>query len=102
MARDSACEKPGGGWGFAYDPRIGDAFKRGPIDDIDLWSMWEAIRRPTLVLRGALSDLLPREAAEEMTRRGPKARLREFAGVGHAPALLSDDQISVVRDFLLG
>ena len=102
MARDSAREKPGGGWGFAYDPRIGDAFKRGPIDDIDLWSMWEAIRRPTLVLRGALSDLLPREAAEEMTRRGPKARLREFPGVGHAPALLSDDQISVVRDFLLG
>ena len=101
MARDSAREKPGGGWGFAYDPRIGDAFNQGPIDDINLWSMWEAIRRPTLVLRGAHSDLLPREVAKEMTRRGPKAMLVEFPGVGHAPALLNEDQVSPVREFLL-
>ena len=44
MARDSAREKHGWGWGFAYDPRIGDAFKRGPID-IDLWSKPFADRR---------------------------------------------------------
>ena len=74
---------------------------QGPIDDINLWSMWEAIRRPTLVLRGAHSDLLPREVAKEMTRRGPKAMLVEFPGVGHAPALLNEDQVSPVREFLL-
>jgi pimeloyl-ACP methyl ester carboxylesterase len=102
MAQDSAREKPGGGWGFAYDPRIGDAIKEGPLEDVDMWPVWDKVRCPTLVLRGAVSDLLTRAAAEEMTRRGPKARLVEFAGIGHAPALLSEDQISAVRDFLLG
>jgi pimeloyl-ACP methyl ester carboxylesterase len=100
MAQDSAREKPGG-FGFAYDPRIGDAFKQGPLEDVDMWPVWDKIRCPTLVLRGADSDLLTREAAEEMMRRGPKAKLAEFAGIGHAPALLDEDQISVVRDFLL-
>ena len=100
MAQDSAREKPGG-FGFAYDPRIGDAFKQGPLEDVDMWPVWDKIRCPTLVLRGADSDLLTREAAEEMTRRGPKAKLAQFAGIGHAPALLGEDQISVVRDFLL-
>jgi pimeloyl-ACP methyl ester carboxylesterase len=100
MARDSAREKPGG-LGFAYDPGIGGAFEEGPLEDVEMWPVWEAIRCPTLVLRGALSDLLPREAANEMTRRGPKARLVEFQGVGHAPALLSEDQIAAVGAFLL-
>ena len=101
MAKDSARKKPEGGWGFAYDPRIGDAFKQGPLEDVDLWPVWDAIRCPTLLVRGALSDLTSRETAEEMTRRGPKAKVVEFAGIGHAPALLSEDQIAVVRDFLL-
>jgi pimeloyl-ACP methyl ester carboxylesterase len=101
MAKDSARKKAEGGWGFAYDPRIGDAFKQGPLEDVDLWPLWDAIRCPTLLVRGALSDLTSRETAEEMTRRGPKAKVVEFAGIGHAPALLSEDQIAVVRDFLL-
>ena len=63
--------------------------------------MWDAIQSPTLVLRGAESDLLTHEAAAEMTRRGPKAKLTELPGIGHAPALLSEDQIGAVRDFLL-
>jgi pimeloyl-ACP methyl ester carboxylesterase len=101
MAADMAEEKPGGGWGFAYDPAIANAFKAGPIEEVDLWQMWDAIRAPTLVLRGADSDLLSRATAEDMTRRGPKAKLAEFAGIGHAPALLSKDQIGPIRDFLL-
>ena len=100
LASDSAREKPGG-FGLAYDPGIAAAFKAGPLEDVDLWPVWDKINCPTLVLRGAVSDLLPREAAEEMTRRGPKARLVEFAGIGHAPALVAEDQIAVVRDFLL-
>jgi len=54
------------------------------------------------VLRGETSDVLPAAAAAEMTRRGPRARLVEIAGVGHAPALMSDDQIAIVRDWLAG
>lgn len=101
MAMDMSQRKPGGGWGLAYDPRIADAFKTGPIKDVDMWPMWDAIQSPTLVLRGADSDLLTRDAAEEMTTRGPKVKVIELAGIGHAPALLSEDQIGAIRDFLV-
>ncbi len=66
-----------------------------------LWAAFDAIRCPTLLLRGAESDLLSRATADEMTRRGPKPRLHEFAGVGHAPTLVAPGQIAVVREFLL-
>jgi pimeloyl-ACP methyl ester carboxylesterase len=60
------------------------------------------MRCPTLVLRGAHSDLLTKSTVDEMARRGPKAKVIEIAGVGHAPTLLHADQIKLVRDFLLG
>ena len=49
---DGAREKPGGGYGFSYDPRLGDPYKAGPVGDVDLWSVWDAVRCPTLLLRG--------------------------------------------------
>ena len=66
-----------------------------------LWAAFDMIRCPMLLLRGADSDLLSRATAEEMTRRGPQPRLREFAGVGHAPTLVAPGQVAVVREFLL-
>jgi pimeloyl-ACP methyl ester carboxylesterase len=54
-----------------------------------------------LLLRGAESDLLTRETAQQMTTRGPKATLIEIPGVGHAPMLMEDSQIAMVKDFLL-
>ena len=66
-----------------------------------LWHAYDAIACPTLLLRGADSDLLTRETARAMTERGPKARLHEFAGVGHAPTLVVPEQVDVVRGFLL-
>ncbi len=91
-----------GGYGLAYDPAIGDAFRVNPTADIDLWALWDRIACPVLVLRGAESDLLTRDVAAEMTRRGPKAELIELAGCGHAPALMAANQIAAVRDWLLG
>jgi pimeloyl-ACP methyl ester carboxylesterase len=35
-----------------------------------------------------------------MTERGPKARVVEFPGIGHAPALMAADQIAAIEDFL--
>ncbi|HCK82711.1 MAG TPA: alpha/beta hydrolase [Candidatus Competibacteraceae bacterium] len=84
-----------------YDPGIADIFKTMELKDIDLWPVWDAIRCPTLVLRGAQSDVLDHADAVAMTERGPKATLIEFPGMGHAPALMSEDQIAVVRDWLL-
>ena len=89
-----------GTWGMSYDPGIGAAFRKGPVQDINLWPYWDTITCPTLVLRGAESDLLLRQTAEEMRTRGPRAKVVEFAGIGHAPMLMSDDQIKIVKDFL--
>ena len=66
-----------------------------------LWAAFDAIRCPTLLLRGADSDVLSRATADEMTKRGPRPRLHEFAGVGHAPTLVAPGQVAVVREFLL-
>lgn len=98
---DSARRKPDGSYGFAYDPHIADAFKTTPPEGVDLWPVWEAVKCPLLLLRGAVSDVLPREVADEVIRRILQTKLVEFAGIGHAPPLLTEDQISSIRDFLL-
>ena len=99
--------KPDGdGWTLRCDPGIAVPFRAvtpemAAAGEVALWAAYDAIRCPTLLLRGADSDLLSRETAQAMTQRGPKARLREFAGVGHAPMMVVPDQVAVVREFLL-
>jgi pimeloyl-ACP methyl ester carboxylesterase len=91
-----------GSWRMHYDPALATAFTAQPLDrDMELWSVYDAIRCPTLVLRGEQSDVLTRQTAQAMSGRGPRARTVEFANVGHAPTLLHEDQIQVVADFLL-
>ena len=90
-----------GRWGMGYDPGIAVPFAQAAASDIDLSRYWDAITCPTLLLRGEQSDILPRETALQMTRRGPRPKLVEFRGIGHAPMLMAADQIAVVRDFLL-
>jgi len=93
-----------GGLGLAYDPKIGDAFRAQPagdaMQDLEFWQFYDRISCPTLVLRGTQSDILRATDAAVMGGRGPYAQVIEFAGVGHAPALMADDQIAAIRDFL--
>jgi pimeloyl-ACP methyl ester carboxylesterase len=89
-----------GSWRPHYDPRIVEPFPAGD-KDVDVWPIYDAVRCPTLLIRGELSDLVSRDTVGEMARRGPKAKVVEIRGVGHAPTLLHADQIAVVRDFLL-
>ena len=85
-----------------YDPKIAEPFRATmPEKDLELWPLWDAIRCPTLVIRGAESDLLTRETVAKMADRGPKAKVVELPGIGHAPTLMHDDQVKIVRDFLL-
>jgi len=91
-----------GSYRLHYDPRLGEPFRAHlPEKDLEFWEVYDAIRCPTLVIRGAESDLLTRATCEQMTTRGPKAARVEIAGVGHAPTLMHDDQIDIVRDFLV-
>ncbi len=99
MTEHSARTSEDGTIYLAYDPAIGDAFS-GELRDVDLWPLWDALRCPTLVLRGAESDLLREDTAGQMTRRGPRAQLHTFAGIGHAPALMASEQIDRVAAFL--
>jgi pimeloyl-ACP methyl ester carboxylesterase len=97
----NATQHADGTWGMNYDPAIGLPFRKVPMADVDLWPYYDAIRCPTLLLRGRRSDLLLEQTATDMMRRGPRPRLVEFAGVGHAPMLMAPDQIAAVREFLL-
>jgi pimeloyl-ACP methyl ester carboxylesterase len=89
-----------GKWMFRYDPGIGDAFRAAPIVDIDLSPYWNAIKCPVLLTRGADSDLLLKSTFEQMCAK-PGVRGIEFANVGHAPMFQTEDQLAVVRNFLL-
>lgn len=96
----------GDGFKPHYDPAIAVPFKtltpeQAHAGEAQLWQAYDALRSETLVLRGAESDLLSRATAVEMTQRGPRARLVEFEGVGHAPTLVQPDQVAAVRSFLL-
>lgn len=96
----------GDGFVLHYDPAIAVPLRAmtpemGAAGEALLWHFYDHIEAPTLLLRGAQSDLLLPETAQAMTQRGPRARLHEFADVGHAPTLRHADQIEVVRNFLL-
>jgi pimeloyl-ACP methyl ester carboxylesterase len=99
--------KPDGdGFKLHYDPNIAVPFKAmtpelAKAGEAALWMAYDALKCPTLLLRGADSDLLTRDTALAMTQRGPKARLHEFANVGHAPMLVVPEQVAVVKEFLL-
>jgi pimeloyl-ACP methyl ester carboxylesterase len=89
-----------------YDPAIAVPLRAvtpeaAAAGQAGLWAAYDAIRCPTLLLRGASSDILSRDTAAAMMRRGPKARLHELEGVGHAPTLVARGQVDAVREFLL-
>lgn len=100
IAKHSFFREPNGGWRPHYDPGIGDAFRPGRVYSVSMWRDWDAISCPVLLLRGAQSDLLLASTADEMTRRGPPVTRVEIPECGHAPALLDDDQLRIVTDWL--
>ncbi|MEZ5643850.1 MAG: alpha/beta hydrolase [Burkholderiaceae bacterium] len=112
LSRPMFCEGRDG-WHLHYDPSIAvplramlavsdpaQVAQMVSAGEAALWAAYDAITIPTLVLRGADSDLFSLTTAQAMTERGPRAQLVEFAGVGHAPTLVNADQVAVVRDFL--
>jgi pimeloyl-ACP methyl ester carboxylesterase len=97
--------RDGARWRLHYDPAIGAALRAttpemAAAGEALLWAAYERIACPTLLLRGAQSDVLSASTAAAMASRGPKARVHEFAGVGHAPTIVAADQVAVVREFL--
>jgi pimeloyl-ACP methyl ester carboxylesterase len=90
-----------------YDPALAEPFtavtpESAAQGEAMLWQAYDHISAPTLLVRGAESDLLSPATAQAMTERGPRAQLVEFAGVGHAPTFVAPDQVDAVLSFLLG
>ena len=106
LCRPMLRERPEGGLRMHYDPAIGAPFRAlteeaAAQGEAVLWAIYDALRCPTLLLRGQDSDLLSPATAAQMVQRGPQARLCEFAGVGHAPTLVAPEQRAAVCAFLL-
>jgi pimeloyl-ACP methyl ester carboxylesterase len=108
LSRHMVKPRPDGSGQFAlhYDPAIAVPFRSMTPEaaaqgEALLWHLYDAITATTLITRGAVSDLLSPATAHAMTQRGPKARLVEFAGVGHAPTFVAADQVQAVASFLL-
>lgn len=101
LTRHSLRAVDGGRYVLAYDPDIVEPLKDMQRGDFEIWSLWDRIQCPVLVLRGAKSDVLLRSTAEEMTRRGPPVELVEIPDVGHAPPLVRPEQVRIVADWLL-
>ena len=97
---------PGGGFTLHYDPGVAVPFRTvteasAAQGQAALWQLYDQLQAQTLLTRGIDSDLLTRDTALAMARRGPQARLVEFEGVGHAPTFVAADQVDVVSSFLL-
>ncbi|WP_313070303.1 alpha/beta hydrolase [Melaminivora sp.] len=107
LSRPMLRPAPGGGFMLHYDPAIAQPLRgltreQAEAGAAQLWQLYDQIGAEVLLLRGQDSDLLSRETARQMGERGPRARLVEFAGVGHAPTLVDGAQVAAVTDFLLG
>jgi pimeloyl-ACP methyl ester carboxylesterase len=100
LVRHSFEERAEGGLMHHFDPALAAQVRANEPKDIDLWAVWDRLRCQTLVLRGERSDVLPAEAAAEMTQRGPRPILLTFPDCGHAPALMHPDQVAALQGWL--
>ena len=104
FARRSFREGPGGAPLLDYDLDIAKAIAARPIRTSSWlgWLMFRrfARRRPTLLIRGALSDLITAEIAGRMRRSAPKLDIVEVPRVGHAPMLTEPEAREGINRFL--
>jgi len=106
MSSHMVRDLPEGGVTLHYDPAIGEPVRAltseaAKAGEALLWSVYDQIQAEVLLIRGQESDLLLPPTAQAMTERGPRARLVEWAGIGHAPTLTAPEQIEVLAGFLL-
>jgi pimeloyl-ACP methyl ester carboxylesterase len=105
IAQHSVVEE-GGHLRLNYDSKIVTQFSRPMFLDVTLWRVWEQVACSVLILRGQNSDLLLPETVIEMKRRGlassqGRVQSMEIPNCGHAPALMADEQVCLIEDFLL-
>lgn len=100
FARRTFRQTADGRWRLDYDPGIGKALmEAGPAPD--LWGPFAALRAiETMIVRGAISDLLTPPIIEKMRAVNPSFAYAEVSGVGHAPTLTEADALAAIMPFL--
>ncbi len=100
FARRTFRQEADGRWRLDYDPGIGKAILEvGPAPD--LWGPFATMAPiPTLIVRGAISDLLTPPIIDKMRGVHRDFAYCEVAGVGHAPTLTEPDAWTAIKQFL--
>ncbi len=92
---------PDGELTWKYAKGLRDMMREGRRDAVDLWEPLPRIPCPTLIVRGAESDILSAEVAKQMAERLPDGRVVEIAGAGHTvPADRPEEFVRQIRAFL--
>jgi pimeloyl-ACP methyl ester carboxylesterase len=87
-----------------YDANIAQPFKLpGGEAGVDLWPAFESlVDTPTLIVRGALSDILGAATADKMLSRLHKGSQVTVPGVGHAPTLDEPQAVEAIDSLMAG
>lgn len=103
-ARRAFRENTQGQLELQYDPNIALALKNGKLK-ASSWIGKLAFRRlarnrPTLLIRGTLSDLIEPEQVRYMRQVAPNMQYAEVPDVGHAPMLMETEAKTAISIFL--
>ncbi len=101
MALYSAREYEDGTIGYRYDPAISSGFHSSKLKDLDLWSYWNRLDLPVLLLHGGKSSVLTSGIVDKMQLHQPSMAVVELTNIGHAPMLMDTEQTNLVRNFFL-
>ena len=98
----------GGKLGWKMDPAVRSPMRLNSAapppaavpPPLNLWTQYETISAPILIIRGADSDILSPATTKRMCEAVRAARVVEVPGVGHAPSLLELESLGAIKDFL--
>ncbi|MES2148296.1 MAG: alpha/beta hydrolase [Pseudomonadota bacterium] len=103
-ARRTFAEDAAGRLVLQYDPGIAQPIARRKPKTSSLIAQFAfrrlARKRPTLLIRGALSDIIEAEQANRMRAAAPAMQYAEVSGVGHAPLLMEAEAREAIARFL--
>lgn len=92
---------PDGTLTWKMDPAVRRPLRGGTAQQrLDLWVPFTRIACPILVVRGAISDILSPQTANQMHTTHANVEVVEIPGVGHAPSLVEPESLAALRKFL--
>lgn len=104
FARRIFRQQPDGEIGLDYDPDIAVPIRAAGAKALvpNLWPMFRRLakKKPTLLVRGAVSDLLSADIAARMKQAAPTMAYVEVPGIGHAPMLDEAEAKAAIFEFL--